>query len=101
MSTTDARWSNQKYQTIFPASTLGSVPGRITALSFVPRSTGHRQFSSIRIKFNQMTASTMTTSFAGNLGTGATTVLDNLTGPARLARRLSGSGAWGRRSGGW
>ena len=76
-SPTDGNWSNQKYQAIFPTSTLGSVPGRITALGFVPRSTGHRQFDSIRIKFNQITASTMTANFASNLGTGATTVLDS------------------------
>lgn len=76
VSPTNGSWSNQKYQTLVPASTLGTVPGRICELAFVPRTTGTRQFASIVIKMAQTKATTLTTTFATNLGSNPTTVLD-------------------------
>jgi hypothetical protein len=75
-SPTDATWSNQKYQTLIPAATLGTIPGLIAELAVVPATSGRRQFRSIKVQLAQTTQTALTTTFATNLGANPTTVLD-------------------------
>ncbi|MHC4512538.1 MAG: hypothetical protein ACYTKC_02210 [Planctomycetota bacterium] len=70
-------WSNQKYQTIMPSSLFGKKTGMICSLGFANCKTGYQQFSSIEIKMDYFpgTGSTLTTTFANNITSKATTVL--------------------------
>ncbi|MHC4514320.1 MAG: hypothetical protein ACYTGW_04525 [Planctomycetota bacterium] len=77
-SQTDATWSNQKYQTILTAKQLGfSTPGAgaICDLAFVPCVSGTRVFKTIEIKLDYVKGTTLSQTFANNIGPNAVTVL--------------------------
>ncbi|MHC4812764.1 MAG: hypothetical protein ACYTKC_10055 [Planctomycetota bacterium] len=70
-------WSNQKYQSIVPASKFGSKVGAICSLGFAACATGIKKFQTIEIKMDyfQGTGSTLTTTFSNNISSKAVTVL--------------------------
>jgi hypothetical protein len=70
-------WSNQKYQQVVPASTLGNNPLVIRELAFAACGSGARTFQSIKITVDQTTNSPLSTTFAANLGPAAIVVLDS------------------------
>ena len=69
-------WSNQKYQQVVPAATLGNNAMLIRELGFAACGSGTRTFRSIKITIDQTTNSPLSLTFAANLSPLATVVLD-------------------------
>lgn len=75
-SSGSATWTNQKYQTLVPASYFGGNPYVIRELGFASCGTGTRAFSSLKITLDHFSGGTLSTTFASNLTANAVTVLD-------------------------
>lgn len=71
-----ATWTNQKYQTLIPAASIGTIPYIIRELGFPSCGTGQRTFTSLKITLDHTTSTTLATTFASNLSAAATVVLE-------------------------
>jgi hypothetical protein len=73
---TDPTWSNQKYQQLVAASTIGTTPTVISEIGFAPCGTGLHEFATLKITMDQTTNVPLSTTFASNLSAAAVVVLD-------------------------
>ncbi|MEZ5989903.1 MAG: hypothetical protein R3F30_12410 [Planctomycetota bacterium] len=69
-------WGNQKYQCVIDSASMPTAPQIITDLGFAPCGTGVSYFKTIKIQMGYSASTTLSTTFAANLGK-PVTVLDS------------------------
>ena len=68
--------TDMRYQTLIPATDLGSAPALIRGFALAPCGTGTRTFRQVTVKMAHLSATTLSTTFAANLGANPITVMD-------------------------